>query len=173
MSDANSSCLPSPGESFWARCDVPGGWQERKMERYCSVGFDDDHGFGHKISDIGLTWRLTAPTCTVTPWAVICRNHGQQFLTEEQYERQLDRPDSLWTCPVCGDSATWDDDNFERKEFGGEGDAGAEEYAASVALKCKSKHAPCGGCMQGGMCDNFDGIEERDSVDAEGEIDDQ
>jgi hypothetical protein len=41
-------------------------------------------------------------------------------------------------------------------------DAGAEEYAARVARKCKSKHAPCGGCMQGGLCDNYDGIESRE-----------
>ena len=39
-------------------------------------------------------------------------------------------------------------------------DRGMEEYATEVAQHCKSRNAPCGGCMQGGLCDNFDGIED-------------
>jgi hypothetical protein len=48
-----------------------------------------------------------------TPYAVICREHGQQFLTSDEYNRQLCRPDSLWTCPKCGEASHWDDDNYE------------------------------------------------------------
>jgi hypothetical protein len=48
-----------------------------------------------------------------TPYAVICREHGQQFLTSDEYNRQLCRPDSLWTCPKCGEASNWDDDNYE------------------------------------------------------------
>ena len=47
---------------------------------------------------------------------------------------------------------------------------GMEEYAAEVARKCKSRHAPCGGCMQGAVCDNFDDIESREE---EGHSDDE
>lgn len=48
-----------------------------------------------------------------TPYAVLCDDDGQQFLTEEQYSHQLDRPDSFWSCPRCGESAHWDDDEYE------------------------------------------------------------
>lgn len=55
-----------------------------------------------------------------TPYAVLCDDHGQRFLTHEQYLRQLNRPDSLWACPRCGESAHWDDDEYEAAiEFGG------------------------------------------------------
>ena len=43
-------------------------------------------------------------------YAVICRKHGRVALTEAQYDEQMDRPDSRWTCPTCGDIAEWDDD---------------------------------------------------------------
>lgn len=46
-----------------------------------------------------------------TPYAVNCKNCMiLRFLTEAQYQRQLSKPDSLWTCPVCGEVAQWDDD---------------------------------------------------------------
>jgi len=35
-------------------------------------------------------------------------------------------------------------------------DAGMQEYAATVARRCLSKYAPCGGCLQGALCDNYD-----------------
>lgn len=55
-------------------------------------------------------------TRTATPWAVICRQHGKQFLTHEEYSYQMNRPDSLWMCPICGENAWWDDDNYEAYE---------------------------------------------------------
>lgn len=48
-----------------------------------------------------------------TPYAVLCDDHGQQFLTAEEYDYQMSRPDSLWRCPRCGESAHWDDDEYE------------------------------------------------------------
>ena len=55
-----------------------------------------------------------------TPWAVICNGsppefpgHGKVFLTEEEYREQMMRPDSTWRCPLCGEYAWWDDDNYE------------------------------------------------------------
>jgi len=48
-----------------------------------------------------------------TPHAVLCHEHGQQFLTDEQYNAQMMAADSLWICPVCGKNASWDDDHYE------------------------------------------------------------
>ncbi len=48
-----------------------------------------------------------------TPFAVLCDDHGQQFLTEEEYSWQLNRPNSRWTCPRCGEVAHWDDDEYD------------------------------------------------------------
>lgn len=45
-----------------------------------------------------------------TPYAVICRRCGLQCLSEENYTLQINRPNSLWVCPRCGDTAHWDDD---------------------------------------------------------------
>jgi uncharacterized protein with PIN domain len=49
-----------------------------------------------------------------TPWAVICHRHGRVYLTQQQYDVQMNKPDSFWLCPVCGDVAGWDDDNYEK-----------------------------------------------------------
>jgi hypothetical protein len=48
-----------------------------------------------------------------TPWAVICREHRQVFLTDAEYDAQMDNPDAVWKCPLCGHNAEWDDDNYE------------------------------------------------------------
>lgn len=39
---------------------------------------------------------------------------GSVNLTEEQYDAQMSRPNSLWCCPNCGSTATFDDAAFER-----------------------------------------------------------
>jgi hypothetical protein len=48
-----------------------------------------------------------------SPYAVICLRHGQQFLTRQQYMAQMMHSNSKWSCPVCNDTAEWDDDNFD------------------------------------------------------------
>ena len=48
-----------------------------------------------------------------TPWAVRCTDHGSVYLTEEEYDVQMDHPDSLWRCPLCMGLAEWDTDNYE------------------------------------------------------------
>lgn len=58
----------------------------------------------------------TRESSSPTPWAVICDTDGQVFLTSEEYERQMNRPDSMWQCPRCRDVAQWDDDNYERAQ---------------------------------------------------------
>ena len=57
----------------------------------------------------------------LTPYAVICTENilggpgcGKQYLTEEEYRRQLARPHKPWQCPSCGEQAEWDDANYER-----------------------------------------------------------
>jgi len=44
---------------------------------------------------------------------VLCRGHGRQFLTDDEYGRQLCRPDDRWTCPRCRSVSNFDDDNYE------------------------------------------------------------
>lgn len=52
----------------------------------------------------------------ITPWRVMCENHGPVCLTAEQYEAGLARPDDLWECPVsgCNGLSGWDDDWHDR-----------------------------------------------------------
>ena len=57
---------------------------------------------------------------TPSPYAVLCSHglsHVRQrcYLTAEQYDQQMSRPDSTWRCPVCGDEAQWDDQNYVEK----------------------------------------------------------
>lgn len=46
------------------------------------------------------------------PYAIICAEHGQVFLLNEEYDFQMSRPDSYWRCPLCGEDASWDDYNY-------------------------------------------------------------
>ncbi len=59
----------------------------------------------------GVEQAITKPN--TTPWAVICREHGKQYLTSEQYDAQMMKPDSYWLCPICGGHSSWDDDNYD------------------------------------------------------------
>lgn len=55
--------------------------------------------------------------------AVICNGDsipgqegcGQVLLSESEYTRQTNKPDSLWTCPRCGSTAEFDDDYFDER----------------------------------------------------------
>jgi len=49
-----------------------------------------------------------------TAYAVLCPTHGQVFLTDDEYGRQLCRADDRWICPKCGEICNWDDDNYEK-----------------------------------------------------------
>ena len=64
------------------------------------------------------------PSDSLTPWAVHCQGidplcgvgpctNGPVYLTEEEYDCQMNSPDSLWRCPRCGGDACWDDDIYE------------------------------------------------------------
>ena len=50
---------------------------------------------------------------TRTPYAVFCPYHGLKYLTPGEYDYQLGQPDLPWHCPVCGELAYWDDENYE------------------------------------------------------------
>lgn len=41
---------------------------------------------------------------------VYCRQCGPQFISTDNYRRQLGNPDAFWKCPVCGEDANFDDD---------------------------------------------------------------
>lgn len=53
------------------------------------------------------------PSSTPTRYAIICSEHGQVFLTREEYDLEMRNPDSRWTCPHCKRVAQFDDDNYE------------------------------------------------------------
>lgn len=46
----------------------------------------------------------------LTKQAIICTQHGLVSLSDENYELQMDNPNQLWYCPICGLQAEWDDD---------------------------------------------------------------
>lgn len=48
-----------------------------------------------------------------SPYGVICRNCGPQGLTKENYDMQMRAANSLWVCPECGQTASWDDDLYD------------------------------------------------------------
>lgn len=63
--------------------------------------------------EIGNKVVFTRPTLIETPWAVICPNHGKEFLTHEQYMDQLCLSDLMWKCPICSEYSEWCDENFD------------------------------------------------------------
>lgn len=46
-------------------------------------------------------------------YAVRCSIHGHQVLTETQYDEQLENADNFWQCPICGDWAEWDGEDWD------------------------------------------------------------
>ena len=50
-----------------------------------------------------------------TPWAIICPNDGQVFLTREQYDLQMNRANARWKCPHCLSICEFDDENYDRR----------------------------------------------------------
>jgi len=61
---------------------------------------------------------------TPTPYRLLCSTLvGEEgcgkatFITTETYDAAMRRPDSRWMCPVCGNVAWFDDDNYEAQVF--------------------------------------------------------
>jgi len=48
-----------------------------------------------------------------TPYAIICPEHELVYLTHEEYDNQLMKPDHYWICPLDNHRAVWDDENYE------------------------------------------------------------
>lgn len=55
------------------------------------------------------------PPLKDTPYQIICHEHGQVMLTETEYNRQMRDPNALWKCPICHQTAEFDDSHFENK----------------------------------------------------------
>lgn len=72
-------------------------------------------GWSVKRSYLGIQELLSKKN---SPWAVICEEHGQMFLSKENYMKQLSNPDALWKCPICGVSASFDDENYAKQTEG-------------------------------------------------------
>lgn len=48
-----------------------------------------------------------------TPYAVICPQHSKVYLTHTEYIQQLDKPGTLWKCPLCRRDSDWDNLNYD------------------------------------------------------------
>ena len=48
------------------------------------------------------------------PWDMPGHGCGLVYLTEAEYNRQMDAPDSTWRCPLCRYDASWLDENCEQ-----------------------------------------------------------
>jgi hypothetical protein len=47
-------------------------------------------------------------------YAVVCTDHhGIIYLTNEEYNYQMNRPNRTWVCPICHNDAYWEDDNMQ------------------------------------------------------------
>lgn len=62
----------------------------------------------------------------IQPYARLwCPAHGAVLIDEQEYTRQLDRPDQRWKCG-CGRDAQWDDEYYE--ELHDDTDMSEDEY---------------------------------------------
>lgn len=54
------------------------------------------------------------PTNTGVPYAAVdCRLHGTVDIDRDEYIRQMNKPNSLWVCPICGSASMFNDERFE------------------------------------------------------------
>jgi hypothetical protein len=51
-----------------------------------------------------------------TPWAVFCPQHGRVYLTNHEYNRQMNHANWRWECPICLRVSEWDDETYEAAE---------------------------------------------------------
>lgn len=58
----------------------------------------------------GEAWTIESG---LSPFRVICPEHGPVHLDGTEYLHQLDRPNRPWRCPRCGSEAAWDDPWYE------------------------------------------------------------
>ena len=56
-----------------------------------------------------------------TPYAIFCIGleqqlgcgHGLVYLTDAEYDAELNAADDGWHCPLCGTRAEWSDSNYD------------------------------------------------------------
>lgn len=54
------------------------------------------------------------PTNTGAPYAAVyCRLHGTVDIDKDEYIRQMNKPNSLWVCPICKSVSMFNDERFE------------------------------------------------------------
>jgi hypothetical protein len=56
---------------------------------------------------------LTGQEAPTDHYAVLCPIHGRQFLTQKQYDTQMNDTNSRWKCPKCTRPAKFDDITYE------------------------------------------------------------
>jgi hypothetical protein len=56
---------------------------------------------------------MQAKLMRVTPYAVVCPDHGLQCLEQGDYEYQMSKADAGWRCPMCLGPADWSDSWYE------------------------------------------------------------
>ena len=44
-----------------------------------------------------------------------CPTHGSVYLSQKEYERQLNNVNDFWRCPKCNSHSIFDDEYFEKK----------------------------------------------------------
>ena len=53
-------------------------------------------------------------TNTGAPYAAVdCRLHGTVDIDKDEYIRQMNKPNSLWVCPICRSASMFNDERFE------------------------------------------------------------
>ena len=65
------------------------------------------------VKDAGGQSRTPYAVHCLGPWDMPGGGCGLVYLTEEQYNRQMARPDYKWRCPHCRYEADWSDDNYD------------------------------------------------------------
>ena len=92
------------------------------------------------------------PVTEMTPYGVVCRDHGKVPISKEEYDRQMSDADSRWACPDCGGTASFDEERLEAYY-----DAQEEERANDEELceACKTVfHDSCAGLSSCRCCRN-------------------
>lgn len=89
---------------------------QKFLEENPGVSFDDSECSCIECGGKELVPQIEASGRT--PWAVICRHcrtndRPLMFLSSHVYNQQLLAANSLWMCPRCMRSASWNDSNHQ------------------------------------------------------------
>lgn len=71
--------------------------------------------------DFEISNRKGEPIPTLEPdekYQVICPIHGHVIIGYGNYHDQMRKPDMGWYCPICGETALFDDESYESHREG-------------------------------------------------------